>query len=411
MLVLGALGAVAQEALKTARDDDRSVQARELIRANETRRLKIGPWEGSMRLLYEGEFNDNVRATEVHRENDFVQRPQLDFHGFLPVTTKGQLSLGLGVGYSKYLSHAELDGLFLSPDSEIAYDVSVKDLKFTFYDRFIYSREVETVGALSGVAQFPRAENTVGTRVTWVPSRWTYQLGYSHFNFISEGQDFNHLNRSSEQFLARVAYGLAPATQIGAEFSVALSGYTGQTQADNDGYSVGPYAEWKITETLSLSIRSGLTYYSFDSLPATPTTPRVSAYNLQTYYSGLEVNHRLTDSILHGLSFAHEIRPGINQGSDYLESTEASYRASWVLTRNTTLGAKLLFEHGIEQRRGLFGSTTEEYERFGGGVSGSYKLSKRITLTGAFNYLRRTSNEAGRNYFQSRASLALGYQF
>jgi hypothetical protein len=316
----------------------------------------------------------------------------------------------MGIGYAMYADHSELDSLFLHPDSELAYDFSAKDFIFTFYDRFKYSQEVESVGALSGVARFPRLENTIGTRVTWVPSRWTYQAGYAHSSFISDG-NFSYLNRSSEQFFARVAYGFAPATQAGLETSVALTDYDSTTRADNNSYSVGPYVGWRVTEALTLSVHGGLTYFAFDSVSATPAALGTASYSLNTYYANLQIEHHLTEFISHGLSFVHQVEPGVNKGSDYLESTEANYHADWSLTRQTTVGMTLLYERGTQPQGTLAGATTEEFERFGAGVSASHKLSKRITATVSYNYLRRTSNEAGRSPYQNRATIALRSQF
>jgi hypothetical protein len=401
----------AQEALRNALLEDKSVLARQVSPSGDTEFHKAGPLQFNMGLSYSGEFNDNVNLSEVQREGDFIQRPQLDVHGFLPVTKTAQLSLGMGIGYEIYADHSELNTLFLNPDSEVAYDFSAKDFTFTFYDRFTYSKEVESVGALSGVAQFPRLENSIGTRVTWAPSRWTYQAGYTHSSFITSGtsgNDFSYLDRSSEQFFARVAYGFAPATQAGLETSVALTDYVSTTRADNNSYSVGPYVEWQVTEALTLSVHGGLTYLAFDSVSATPTALGTASYSLNTYYASLQINQHLTQFISHGLSLVHEVEPGVNEGSDYLESTHGEYRANWSMTQNMTVGMNFQYEHGTE---GSVAAVTQQYDRFGAGFSASRKLSARLTAGVAYNYWRRISKEGGGDYYQNQASISLRYQF
>lgn len=406
----------AQEALRTALEGDRSAQTRQFKPSGDTDRIKAGPLEFNVGLSFETEFNDNVNQSETQRESDVILRPQLDVHGFLPVTKTGRLSLGFGIGYATYLDHAELSSLFLRPDSELAYDVAVKDFVFTFYDQFDYSREVETVGALSGVSEFPRFENTAGIRGTWAPSRWMYQAGYAHYNYLSEGGDFSYLDRASEQFYARMAYEFAPGTRVGVEATVALTDYTSATRADNKSYSAGPYTEWRLTEWITLSLHGGFTYYNFNAVRGTPgsrppASPEAASYSLDTYYGNVQIDHRLTQFISHGLSAVHQVEPGVNQGSDYLESTEVSYRASWSLTRQVTVSANVFYERGTEPQDGSLGATAEEYQRLGGGPSASYRFSDRVTATASYDYMRRKSNEAGRSPYQNRASIALRYQF
>ena len=100
-----------------------------------------------------------------------------------------------------------------------------------------------------------------------------------------------------------------------------------------------------------------------------------------------------------------------NACSDYLESTEVSYRASWSLTRQVTVSANVFYERGTEPQNGSLGATTEEYQRLGGGPSASYQFSDRMTATASYFYTQRESNEAGRSTYQNRVSIALRYQF
>ena len=207
LVLLGSQLASAQEALRSAISGDRSEQARQLAATTDTgtERIKAGLFEFNVGLSYGFEFNDNINYTRNLREKDYIQTPQLNINGFLPISDTGRMSLGFGVGYADYFQHNELDRLYFAPNSELAYDFTVKDFRFSFYDSFSYSYDVQEVGALSGVAQLPRFQNTAGLRATWSPSKWSYQAGYSHFNYITDGSgsgdsgDFSYLDRSSEQ--------------------------------------------------------------------------------------------------------------------------------------------------------------------------------------------------------------------
>jgi len=456
-LLLGGQFSPAQDALRTAIAGDRSEVARQLTAATPgNERIKAGPFEFNVGLSYGLEYTDNVRNVRSPREEDFVQTPVLDLNGFLPVTDTGRLSLGFGVGYADYFKNNELDRLYFSPNSELAYDFTVKDFRFTLYDSFDYSYDVQGVGALAGVSQFPRFQNTVGLRALWAPSAWSYQAGYSHFNFISDNSgsessgsganNFSYLDRSSEQVFGRIAYSVAPATRVGLEVSSALTAYVDDAQPDNISFSIGPFTEWQVTEAITMSLRGGFTHYSFDSTPGslpslvTNTAPGVSnvivirpsvirnaseSYELNSYYAGFDFNHRLTEFITHGLSASHSIQPGVNQGSDFTESTDFSYRVSWALTQNTSVGADFGYSHGTETQTqipelpetptvidpSLFAPTDEAYDTFRFGLSASYRLSQQATLSLAYSHYRRESNEEERSYFQNRVSVGFRYQF
>lgn len=429
--IAGASAVTAQEALDTAIRGDRSEQARQLAAApsdTAPERLRAGPLEFNIGLSYSFEYTDNVRNSSQPREEDFIQRPQVNFSGFLPITDTGRLTLGFGVGYADYFNNNDLDRLYFSPDSELAYDFSVKDLRFTIFDSFDYSYDVQGVGAVSGVAQLPRFQNTVGIRALWAPSEWSYQAGYSHNNYItqsgsSQEADFGYLDRSAEQIFGRVAYSFAPSTRVGVEASVGLTDYSSEVQADNLNASVGPFVEWQVIESLTVTLRGGFTYYSFDATPAStnrvPIRPALPERTLESYYAGFGVNHRLTDFITHGMSVDRSIRAGLNQGSDYIETTSAGYQIGWQVTDKLNVGLNLNYGHGAEPQTqvtvvgtNVVVSLGEEiYDTYQAGASARYQISRRLTSSVSYNHSRRVSTSDRRNYFVNRVSVGLGYQF
>ncbi len=431
IIVAGTAAVTAQEALDTAIRGDRSEQARQLAAApsdTAPERLRAGPLEFNIGLSYGFEYTDNVRNTSSPREEDYIQRPQVDFGGFLPITDTGRLTLGFGVGYADYLKNNDLDRLYFSPNSELAYDFSVKDFRFTIFDSFDYSYDVEGVGAVSGVAQLPRFENTVGMRVLWVPSKWSYQAGYSHNNYItqsgsSQETDFGYRDRSAEQIFGRVAYSFAPATRLGLEASAGLTDYSSEVQADNLNASVGPFVEWQVIEALTVTLRGGFTYYSFDATPestnSAPIRPALPERTLESYYVGFGVSHKLTDFITHGVSANRSIQAGLNQGADYIETTEVVYGIGWQATDRLNVGLNLNYGHGVEPQSQLDADgiiisddlEDEIYDTYRGGISAGYRITKRLTSSIKYSHSRRVSNGDRGGYFVNRVSIALGYKF
>ncbi len=414
LLALSCTDAIAQEALRTAINADRSAQARQVVAPDQMEPLRAGPVLFNVGLSFSVEYSDNVRNRKAPREEDWALRPQLDLSATLPVSETGRVSLGMGVGYADYLRNDDLDRLYFAPNSELAYDFSVKDFRFTIYDSFDYSYDVQGVGGLAGVSQFPRFQNTAGLRATWIPSEWSYQAGYSHFNFISDGSEFSYLDRSSEQFFARAAYSFAPATKVGIEASAALTAYDEDIQADHTSYSIGPFAEWKPTEALSLNLRGGFTHYSFDSTSGStnaPVRPAADSYGLNSYYVGAGANHQLTQFISHGISYNHELRPAVNQGSDVSESDNLTYGTNWKLTENASLAMNVSYGWGTESRTVLLAVGSEKYELLQAGVSVGYRVSRQTSVSANYSHSRRTSNAGSRDYFVNRVTAGLRYQF
>lgn len=426
IIVAGTSAVTAQEALDTAIRGDRSEQARQLAAApsdTAPERLRAGPVEFNIGLSYGFEYVDNVRNTSKPREEDYIQRPQVNFSGFLPISDTGRLTLGFGVGYADYIRNNDLDRLDFSPNSELAYDFAVKEVRFTIFDSFDYSYDVQSVGAVNGVSQLPRFQNTIGIRATWSPSRWSYQAGYSHVNFItqqgsSRETDFEHLDRAAEQIFGRVAYAFAPATRGGLETSLGITDYSSATQSDNVNASVGPFVEWQVRESLTVSLRGGFTLYSFDGAPATTTAPIRPARpsrTLDSYYAGITASHRLTDFINHSVSINRSIQAGVNQGSDYTESTSVGYFVNWTLTQDLSVGANFGYVHGTESQQANFDDSSLEfatdYDTYSAGISARYLITQRATASLGYNHNRSVSSGASRNFFVNRLSLTVAYQF
>jgi hypothetical protein len=395
-----------QEGLRNALEGDRSARARQLGFGPQLDQLRAGPLNFTLGLSYEAELNDNVNISGGVKQADLIQRPQMDFLGVWPVTKSSRLTFGAGMGYAKYLQQPERDRFFITPNSELALDIPAQDFLFTFYDRFLYSRDVVSEAALSGVAEFPRYENTAGTRASWNPGNWVFQTGYGHFNFISTGSGFDQSSRSSEQVFARAGYKFEPEKQAGLEASGSITDYDAPTQRDNYSLSLGPYIEWTVRQSIRLSLRGGYTYYFF-----TATNAFAPGESLSSYYVSADINQELTKFVSHGLSATHEIRAGINQGSDHIESSVVSYHASWRARPNTTVSCDLTYERGKEPQSRSTGAFTEVFDRYGAGVQLSHQLTRKLSTGIGYDYSLRKSNQPLRGYQQNRLTLHLHYQF
>jgi hypothetical protein len=397
----------AQQALRNAVLVDQSVEARQTAATRPvqaTDGFKAGPVSLIAGVSYGLELTDNVTLVETSPESDASHRVGLDVRGLWPITESTQLAMGVGLGYIKYHKNDQLDRFDLSPDTELALDIAAKDFVFTFFERATYSQEVVNDAAVSGVAEYPRFDNTIGGRVTWLPGDWLCAVGYSHANFLSSSSDFDDQSRSSEQFLGRAAYRFHPITQAGFEVSGEITDYT-KTNRESTTLSLGPYVDWQITDAFRVTARGGYVYYAFS---VTSTATNVDD-QVSSYYMGLVFDHRLTHFITQGLTVTHGIRPGVNQGSDYVQGTETAYQISWACTRNTTLATRFSYNFGTESAQ--LSGTEENYDQFSFGAVFGWQMTRKFSSGLTYDYVVRDSDQAGRGYSENRVGMSIRYQF
>jgi hypothetical protein len=368
--------------------------------------IQAGPVQLQAYLTYGLEWNDNIYLRPTNRQDDFIHRPQFNLMALWPVTDTSRLSFGAGIGYEVYMDHSDLDGLLITPNSEFAWDIRVKDFVFTVSDRFNYSQDVISQGTIGGgTAQFPRIENTAGLRMRWHPSQYVFELGYSHYNFFAAsggGTNFDYLERSAELLLARAGWRLGEVTTLGLETTASFTDYAATLQSDNRSVSVGPYLDWQVTPTLNLSLRGGKVFYSFD-----PNLSRPASEDFNSYYVGLEARHQLTDHIRQQLSLTREVQQGLNQGSDYIEQLHAGYLADWDFHRSAALGVNFFYENFNEPQGGV----DEKSDRYGAGVALTVRPLDHFQASVRYRFTTRDSDLPDNNYDQNSVSLNLSYGF
>jgi len=114
-------------------------------------------------------------------------------------------------------------------------------------------------------------------------------------------------------------------------------------------------------------LHGGLTYFAFDASSATRphlgTTSKPGILITPT----LQIDHPSHELHSHGLAFVHS-RTWSQQGSDYLELTEAHYHANWSLHAADDRG-RLCCMSGHPAARALCGATRRNLNGFGAGGS------------------------------------------
>jgi hypothetical protein len=406
----------AQDALRSALSLQPEIEKSQLGTVNlQPDRPHLGPVQLALGLYGGLEFNDNVNSSEQNPQADLLLRGGLNLGFFWPATTQSQINFSSSIGYVHYLKNTQYNHLEISPNSALSWIIGFDDGSITFYDQFSYSQQVQTESALSGVATFPRLDNTIGTRVDWLPGRWALAMGYSHNNSFSDESQFAYLNSSSEYLFARGGWRFAENTQGGLEASSSFTRYELETQNNNYSVSLGPYLEWKVTQAIHATLRGGPVFYVFES----PTAFRQGS-QLNSYYLGFEVSHKLNDFFSHGINIQRSVHQGLNQGSSYNEVLTAAYSASFALTQRVSLGASFTYAQGtqpFEVPVNIFPFGTfifqqlENYTYYNPAINASWRATDKLTTTLAYNHFVRDSNIPQNHYTANSISLALSYSF
>ena len=100
----------------------------------------------------------------------------------------------------------------VNSDSQLLFDMRVKDFLFDFHDRFSFYEDPSTEAALANTATYGGLQNTAGLAATWDLEKLVLTLGYDHQNSIPSSEQFSYANHASELPLVRAGISVRFAT-------------------------------------------------------------------------------------------------------------------------------------------------------------------------------------------------------
>jgi opacity protein-like surface antigen len=400
----------AQPALQNAVLTDQGVYVRQRARVaapfSNVEGVEAGPVRFSLAASYSLEFNDNVNASEGDREGDLIQVPRVDVGVSARISERSELAFQAGLGYRAYWHNTDLSGLTIAPGSALSYDLQVRNVFVTLFDRFSYTEDVSAVADLADVPQFPRFENTIGAQATWLPGDFLVTGGYSYEVYQSTSDDFSYVNSVSHLPFLRGGYVFGGgAANAGVEFTTTLTDYESRTNSDSTIVSLGPYLEWQVSDFLHAGLHGGILYL-VNSLTILPE----ESFSADSYYMRLDADHTLTGHLSHRLQLDHRVRNSVEQGASFTEETQANYQIAWAVTEPVSLRIQLNYIHG-EQTVAAGVDPSEVYDQWRGGAGISWSLSARLSSDLAYEYIVRESDQPNRGYNQNRVTLGLSYRF
>src|SRR5262249_39758635 len=113
------------------------------------------------------EASDNIRLETAGAEADVIFRPEIKAHMTCPLSAANNINLTLGAGYSAYAQHSEFNRWFVTPGTELSFDLYAGDFWINFHDRLSVLQNSYQDPTVVGVANYAQLQNAAGIRPTW----------------------------------------------------------------------------------------------------------------------------------------------------------------------------------------------------------------------------------------------------
>ena len=242
LVILGAGFVRAQDALRESLAGERAAEARRKALDNKDYNLNLGLLNLRFDTSLQTEFNDNIRVSDQNQLDDIILQPGLRTAGHLPLTEKNALNFSVDLGYEKYIDHSQYDRFIVAPGSEIAFDLFLKDFRFTFYDRFSYTQNPLLNPSVNETADYGSLQNTAGLKTMWDLNRAIQSVDYAFQLWESTTEIFSYQDRTTHLVTFRTGFFPHPALLTGPEATVGLNEYDQNILNESTSVSAGWFA-------------------------------------------------------------------------------------------------------------------------------------------------------------------------
>jgi hypothetical protein len=404
LLVLGlATVAPAQEAVRQSMASAAAAEARNRAATSmDNYNLKLGPtaWRFSPGLGFE--YNDNVEYTEDNPKSDFIVRPQLYTSLLWPVSEKNSITLDVGAGYSAYTVHPNLSRSFVSPDSELAFNLYISDFWINLHERLSITEATYQDPTVSGTAGYSQLHNTLGVTTQWDLNKAMLRLNYDHENYSTLGGSQTQSQPDGQSEVVSLAAGYAPKPEmmVGVEVGGALLHYTGGNISYSDAteWNAGVFYNDQLSEHVRLQSSAGYTVFSPDS---TGTT----ASDFNGMYGQIALTHQISRHVDYSLNGSRSISTAL-QGNT-IDTYNATLQINWRIIRKTSLATSFTYYHGSDLQ---YQYQSETFDQFGPQITLGRALTDKLSSSLGYRYYWRDSNEANRSYAVNIVSLNFTYR-
>ena len=359
--------------------------------------VKLGDLQMRTYARAEVEFNDNVELTDSNAHSDVIFRPEGGGRFDYPVTENNTLNLAIGVGYSYYHQQDELNRYFITPGSELSFDIYAGDCVINLHDRFSVTQDSYQNLAATGAGNVGTMENTSGFSTTWDLNELLLVGGYDYMIRKSTSSGISVQDANSHTLFGQAGVRPNDFTTVGVE--AGLSFIDRDVYSSGNQYNAGLFYRGQISSYLSL--QAGLGYVLFDFDRSTLTT---GEDKFTGYYGNLGFQHRVNEILSYTVSAGRDLQLGLySTGLDYFY---ARWNGNWNLIREVGLGTHFEYEWGNE-----LGGAADDLSRWMLGCTVGRSITQKLGAQLAYDWEKRDANVTNRGYIQNRITLRLNYTF
>jgi hypothetical protein len=406
LLLLAQPGATvqAQEAVRMSMAGEAAAQAHQNALVNiDSYNLHLGPtlWRFGAGLGLD--YQDNVTLVQNGQQGDFVYRPNVNTQLLWPITDKQSLNFSLGAGYWGYFQHSALDRAFITPNSDLSFDIYVGDFRINLHDRFSISEYSYQDPSVVGSGGYSQLQNSLGVSTLWDLNRVVVKFGYDHASYLELTGGLGEPDFTGEIFSSSAGYMLKPAMLLGLEVGGGLlsNSYTNAYAPYTDAteWNVGSFFQSPVSDRVAVTAHGGYTVLSPEANGALKTATEFSGV-----YVALALTHRVNRFMDYSLSGGRTLASGLFAGS--FDMYTANLAVNWRIIEKATLSTSFLYQRGSQLV--LQGETFEQY---GPQISLSRAFLRKWSSSLRYQFYVRDSNVPGQDYTLNVVSLDLTHQF
>lgn len=370
--------------------------------------VKVGPVKMLFNASVGAGYNSNINVSDENPIGSFVISPRIGMGVFWPITKVNRLRFNVQFGYDYYTSDPSYGGqtLLISPETEFFFNVYAGDVKITIFDRPSITNNPVDNPTLSDAVNYTIFNNTAGINLIWDLNDFQLGGGYSNFINYAINEDFNYLNRISNQIFLNGSLLVQPYLRLGLEGAATTTNYlegssAGANSLNNSiDYTIGGFAQGNISRYIDYTTGVGWQITDFNE-----SNNPLNTGNYSKPYYYLNIDHTLNRYFSHRLSSGFEGIP--SSESNWLALFYVRWSFSWMLIKDWALGGAAFFENGTESD----GPNSEDFNRVGGNLALSRQIGKNMTMSIYYGILGKDSTVFADAYNQQLFGVNLTYNF
>ncbi len=370
--------------------------------------IKVGPVKMLFNASVNTGYNSNINVSEENPIGSLVVSPRIGMGVFWPITKVNRLRFNVQFGYDYYASDPSYGGqtLLISPETEFFFNMLVGDVKITLFDRPSITNNPVDNPTLSNAVDYSIFSNTGGINVIWDLNDVQLGGGYSNLINYAINEEFNYLNRISNQVFLNGSMLVQPYLRLGLEGTASNTYYMegsapGSNALNNSiDYTIGGFAQGNISRYIDYTMGAGwqITDFSESNNPL-----NTGNYSKPYYY--LNVDHTLNRFFSHRLSSGFEGIP--SSESNWLALFYVRWSFSWMVIKDWSLGGSAFYENGTESD----GPNSEDFNRVGGNIALTRQLGKNLVMSLYYGVMGKDSTVLSDGYNQQLFGVNMTYNF